>query len=266
VVWPENSTAVDPFTDAHDHDAITIASQQLGAPILVGAMVNTAGGRTVANSGIVWEPDGSTEQRYVKHHPVPWGEYIPFRAQLGWLHFGDVFPARDMVRGTGTGPLDVGGVIVADAICFDIAHADVLTAQIRAGAEVVTVQTSNVTYRGSAQLRQQFDITRARAAESGRAIVVSSINGISGVIGPDGSSLQEAPLTDSASLEASLPRIASITPALRLGPWPARLAGLVLIAGVLATLRSRRRRRTVDSVEDTVPTRTTKAPGEDADE
>ena len=40
VVWPENSTAVDPFDDAETNAGIRAASSAIGVPILVGAIVD----------------------------------------------------------------------------------------------------------------------------------------------------------------------------------------------------------------------------------
>ncbi|WP_188834852.1 apolipoprotein N-acyltransferase, partial [Nocardioides deserti] len=78
VVWPENSTAVDPFADAATNAAIRRAVEAVGVPVLVGAIVD-AGETNVLNQGIVWDPVTGPGERYTKWHPVPYGEYIPFR-------------------------------------------------------------------------------------------------------------------------------------------------------------------------------------------
>ena len=33
----------------------------------------------VWNVGIVWDPEAGPTQMYIKTHPVPFGEYVPFR-------------------------------------------------------------------------------------------------------------------------------------------------------------------------------------------
>ncbi|WP_300682054.1 apolipoprotein N-acyltransferase [Nocardioides sp.] len=241
VVWPENSTAVDPLHDSEDHGVISQAVEAIGVPILVGAMIDD-GPTRVLNQGIVWEPDGTTEQRYTKRHPVPWGEYLPLRSVLGWLHFGTVLPGRNMVAGPRPTPLRIAGVSVADAICFDIAHDDVVLDQVGDGAQVVTVQTSNAAFRGTAQLRQQFDITRVRALETGRTVLVSALNGISGVIRPDGSAAQEVDGDGPATLRVDVPLRSARTPAVLAGAWTWRAMALVTLAGLVASgARGRRR-------------------------
>ena len=65
VLWPENSTAVDPFDDAETNAGIRAASAAIGVPILVGAIVD-GGPDQVLNQGIVWDPDTGAGDRYTK--------------------------------------------------------------------------------------------------------------------------------------------------------------------------------------------------------
>ena len=131
VLWPENSTAVDPFDDAETNAGIRAASSAIGVPILVGAIVD-GGPDQVLNQGIVWDPETGAGDRYTKWHPVPFGEYIPLRSVFTKYNFFDRLRevGRDMLSGTRREPLDIGGVKVADAICFDIAYDDGLYAQL----------------------------------------------------------------------------------------------------------------------------------------
>lgn len=234
MLWPENSTAVDPFGDELANSGISRAVAAIGVPVLVGAIVDGPRPDAVLNQGLVWLADGSTEERYTKRHPVPFGEYVPFRSQLSGLKIGrlDMIP-RDMIAGTRTRPLDVAGTRVVDLICFDVAFDDSVTAQVRNGGQMVTVQTSNATFTGSSQLQQQFTISRARAMETGRTVVVASTNGLSGVIGPDGAVLDQlAPRTTDIAV-AQVPLVDEQTPAVRYGS----LIGQVLsLAGVAAVI------------------------------
>ena len=43
-------------------------------------------------------------------------------------------------------------------ICFEIAYGDVVEAVVDGGAQVITVQTNNATYQGTAQPEQQLQI------------------------------------------------------------------------------------------------------------
>lgn len=135
VLWPENSTAVDPFSDRSTRDGIDRATAAIGTPVLVGAIADSARHDEVLNQGLVWNEDGVVTDRYTKRHPVPFGEYIPLRKQLSGLRVGrlDIIP-RDMTPGSRTRPLDISGAKVADLICFDVAFDDSVTQQVNRGA------------------------------------------------------------------------------------------------------------------------------------
>lgn len=186
VLWPENSSDIDPFLDTSVAADISAAARAVGVPILVGAVTTTLDDPDrVWNVGIVWDPDRGPTQMYIKTRPVPFGEFIPFRDQLAPLigRFDRV--PRDFEAGDTPGNLTIAGVPVGNVICFEIAYGDVVEAVVDGGAEVITVQTNNATYAGTAQPDQQVAIERMRATETGRTILVAATSGISAVISPE---------------------------------------------------------------------------------
>ena len=237
VLWPENSTAIDPFRDAQTNSAIRTASAAIGVPILVGAIVD-AGPEHVLNQGIVWDPVSGAGDRYTKRHPVPFGEYIPAR-DLFTRQFGRLAEIpRDMLSGTRKTPLRVADIEVADAICFDVAYDDGIYAQVNRGAQLLVVQTSNATFIHTDQIDQQFAITRLRAIETGRWLAVASTNGVSGVIAPDGRVVASAAPRTQQVLVEQVGLVDGITPAVRLGAWPGRFLIALTAVGLLLTLAS----------------------------
>ncbi|HEY8479982.1 MAG TPA: apolipoprotein N-acyltransferase, partial [Spirillospora sp.] len=82
VVWPENASDLDPYADPEAYNAIDGAVRDVGVPVLVGALTDTPDGKKVENRGIVWDPRSGPGDYYVKRHPVPFGEYLPFRDVL----------------------------------------------------------------------------------------------------------------------------------------------------------------------------------------
>ncbi len=227
VIWPENSTTRDPFKDPGLNAAIARAVAAVDVPVLVGAIVDGPRTGTVLGQGIVWTPQGSTPadtpERYAKHHPVPFGEYIPLRNEL-FLDFVrrlDLVP-RDMIPGTRRTPMQVGPARVADSICYDIGYDDAIYAQVTEGADLAVTQTSNAFYIFTDQVDQQFAISRVRAVETGRWMVVASTNGISGIIGPDGAVVARAGVREQAVLVERVDLITTDTPAVRLAPWLGR--------------------------------------------
>ena len=246
VLWPENSTATNPITDPQSNSGIWSAARAVGVPVVVGGLPESADHQRVLNQGIVWDPVTGPGDRYTKHHPVPFGEYLPLRGLIGAHNFGGLRALDyDMVAGTRRTPLIVAGTRVADAICFDIAYDDVVDAQVRNGGRLLTVQTSNASFIGTPQVAQQFAITRVQAMTTGRYAVVASLNGLSGVIAPDGSVVATAPQRTRAVLDREVSLISGTTPAVWLGTRPGQVAaGLVLARLALAPVMLWRRRKT----------------------
>jgi apolipoprotein N-acyltransferase len=243
VVWPENATAVDPFRDRQVRDWIREASVAVRAPILVGAIVDAPRSDQVLNQGIVVDPVSGAGDRYTKRHPVPFGEYIPYRKYFPQRNFGrlDEVP-RDMVSGTRKAPLEIGGVLVADAICFDVAYDDAISEQVRRGARLLVVQTSNALFIHTGQIEQQFAISRLRALETGRTVVVAAVNGRSGVIGPDGDVVAAIEPRTRELLLQEVPLTTSTPPAMVVGPWLGRGSVVVALGALLWGVLPYRRR------------------------
>lgn len=204
VIWPESSTDIDPFNDPSAHADIQSAVDALGVPVLVGAMVDGPEPSDVLNQGIVWHPGSGPGERYSKRHPVPFGEYIPFRDLLAnYIQRLDQIP-RDMVPGTEPGVLRMNGITLADVICFEVAYDDVVRDAVTPATKVLVVQTNNATYMGTGQVEQQFAIARLRAIETSRPVVVAATNGVSGIIDQDGSVLERAPVRTRTVLTAQV--------------------------------------------------------------
>ena len=88
-----------------------------------------------------------------------------------------------------------GRPTVGVLMCFEVAYDGLLRDLVDDGADVIVVPTNNATYTGTGQVEQQFAMSRLRAIETGRYVVVASTNGISGIVAPDGSVVERAPST-----------------------------------------------------------------------
>jgi apolipoprotein N-acyltransferase len=245
VIWPENAVDIDPYADPQVAAALTASARAVGVPILVGAIIDAPGDPSrIANAGIVWTPDDGPTQMYVKRHPVPFGEYIPFRSLIAPLVGRLDRVPRDMTAGQEAGVLQAGSVRLGDVICFEVAYDDIVHDAVTAGGRVIVVQTNNATFAGLGQPEQQVAMSRLRAVEHGRAVLVAATSGISAVIGPDGAVVSEIGEADVGYLVETVPLRDSLTWADRLGQVPEWIAAaLGLAAMVWAALGRRGDRR-----------------------
>jgi apolipoprotein N-acyltransferase len=258
VVWPENSSDIDPLADQRAADLIQRAVDAVDVPVLVGAVVTKPDDdEYIWNTGIVWQPTSTGEPGpsdfYVKQHPVPFGEWIPFRSVLASLigRFDRV--PRDFAAGESTGVLQVGPARLGDLICFEVAYDELGRAAVRGegvrgelagqGARVLAVQTNNATYNLTGQPQQQLAMSRLRAVEHGRAILIASTSGITAVVRPDGTLDGEIGELASGSLVRTVPLRNDLTVSDRLGAAPELLAAAAaLVLWGMALLAGRRER------------------------
>ncbi|HUR14325.1 MAG TPA: apolipoprotein N-acyltransferase [Mycobacteriales bacterium] len=236
VIWPENASDLDPYTDPSAAALIDAAVRDVGVPVLVGA-VTDGPGRFVSNRGIVWDPVSGAGETYVKRHPVPFGEYIPFRSLARRVTAKVDLVPRDFAKGSAPGVLDIGPARVADVICFEVAYDGVVRDAVRGGGRLVVVQTNNATFGRSGETSQQLAMGRLRAVEHGRAVLVAATSGVSAVIAPDGRLVARTRVFSRDVLVEQVPLRSGQTLATRLGALPEYLLALLGLGAVVAGAR-----------------------------
>ncbi|WP_369138208.1 apolipoprotein N-acyltransferase [Modestobacter versicolor] len=246
VVWPENSSDIDPYANADAARVISRAAEAIGAPILVGAVVDGPG-RFISNTGIVWDPVTGPGETYVKRHPVPLAEYVPARP---FFRFFSPLVDRvtDFAHGTQDGNLTIAGANVGDVICFEVAYDGLVSDVVDGGAGMVVVQTNNATFGFTDESEQQLAMSRLRAVEFGRTVVVSATSGISAIVAPDGSLAERSELFTADTFVQQIAQRDSRTVAERLDAGPewvltALGVGAVLAVAVPGSVRRRTARR-----------------------
>jgi apolipoprotein N-acyltransferase len=191
VVWPENSSDIDPYADAAAAALIDEAARAVGVPVLVGAVVHGPG-RFNSNTAIVWDPRTGPGETYVKRHPVPFAEYIPLRTIARVVSDKVDLVAHDFAAGDRVGVLDVAGQRLGDVICFEVAYDGLVRDTVRHGARMIVVQTNNATFGRSSESAQQLAMSQLRAVEHGRTVLVAATSGISAIIAPNGTVVEQS--------------------------------------------------------------------------
>lgn len=245
VVWPENSSDIDPYQNADAARQISRAAEAIGAPVLVGAVVSGPG-EYISNTAIVWDPATGPGDTYVKRHPVPFAEYVPFRDFFRLFSDKVDLVRRDFAAGDEIGLLEMGGARIADVICFEVVYDGLVHDAVSEGAGMIVVQTNNATFGYSAESAQQVAAAQVRAVEFGRSVALASTSGISAVIAPDGSLAASSGLFESAVFVEEIAQRDAPTLAERLGAGPEWLlsalgAGALLVVLVRGAARRRSR-------------------------
>jgi len=254
VLWPENSSDIDPTQNPDAAQVIQRAADAIGVPILVGAILDGPGPTHVTNAGIVWEPSANAHpgpgERYVKRHPVPFGEYIPLRALARAVTSKVDLVRYDMAAGSGNGLLSQTPAPVGDVICFEVAYDGLVNSSVRAGAQLLVIQTNNATFGHSAETYQQLAMAKLRAVEHARTVVQVATSGKSAIIDPTGGVRAESgPLFTAATLVERVPLSRQTTLATRTGAGAEWLLVAVAAAGLLTAGAPAFRRRRGSTTE-----------------
>ncbi|MBT2367359.1 apolipoprotein N-acyltransferase [Streptomyces sp. ISL-10] len=245
VLWPENSSDLDPYRNADARLVIDEAVKAIGVPTVVGAVVTPETGK-LRNTLIEWDPRRGPVDTYDKRHVQPFGEYIPLRSFVRLLNSDVDRVQRDFGPGHEVGVFDLAGTRVGLVTCFEAAFDDAARDTVTHGAQLISVPSNNATFGRSEMTYQQLAMSRVRAVEHSRSVVVPVTSGVSAVITPDGEIVQRTGMFTPDALVAEVPLRSSLTPATRLGVWP-EAALLLLAAGALGkvaadAVRDRRRR------------------------
>ncbi|MBV7293932.1 apolipoprotein N-acyltransferase [Corynebacterium sp. TAE3-ERU16] len=247
VVWPENSADVNPFADAQARKLVDEAVSSAGAPVLVGTLTTDDVGDR--NTVVVFDPVTGPGEWHHKKYLQPFGEWMPYRELLRPLspyvdRAGDYKPGDGdgvvHVRVPATGEMIGVGVATCYEVAFDAAGRDA----VGAGARILTTPTNNATFGFSDMTYQQLAMSRMRALELDRAVVVAATSGVSAIIHPDGHVASSTRIFTPAVLTDTLPLRDRLTFAARHGSWievTLGIIGWICLFVVLVTGRTGRK-------------------------
>jgi len=246
IAWPE---APSPFRgwDPRFTSAMAALTQLTGATavagnIAAGVITGSAGvpAYTEYNSATVFAPNGQQIGRYDKIHLVPFGEYVPYRSVFFFAHhltqqIGDfgrgtrrfVFPTAD-------------GHSFGVFICYESVFADEVRLFARNGAQVLVNISDDGWYGDTSAPWQHLNMSRMRAVENRRWLLLDTNSGITAAIDPYGRVTQSAPRHVFTSLAAKYGYRSRLTFYTRYGDLFAYLCCVIVIAALaLALLRKK---------------------------
>jgi apolipoprotein N-acyltransferase len=247
IVWGESSTAVD-LTIAKNRaqlQQMDALSREDGADLLVN-QDTTVPGQGQEKVGVLISPAGILGQ-YIKTRLVPFGEYIPFRQQLGWLTKISRAAPANMIPGTGAHllyPTDRTGtpLPIGVLICFESAFPDMSRVETDRGAQLIVYQSATSTFQGTWGPDQHASLGAVRAAETGRPVVQAALTGVTAAFDARGRLLAWMGQSSHGVVivRLGLPAASARTVYDQFGdyvPWTA--VGIVLIAALVMFANSR---------------------------
>lgn len=187
IVWPETTTPFYLQSDTRFGPLVRLIPKETGAFLLTGSPAYEQKDKRIHyyNSAFLLSPTGETIGRYDKSHLVPFGEYVPLKRFLFFIHklvegVGDFAP--------GNGPrllsFNEGGFGVL--ICFESIFPEITRAFTREGADFLVNITNDAWFGNTSAPYQHMTQAAFRAVEARRFLVRAANTGISGIVDPVG--------------------------------------------------------------------------------
>ncbi len=239
-VWPETCIPINIDRSAEIYEYVTDLSQECGIPILVGLFTEVSPDSNADyNSIVVALPDGTVHDTvYNKRNPVPFGEFVPFRAivtaiipPLAEINTLD----EDIPAGEESVVFDLELGKVGSLICFDSIYEQNAIDSVNNGAELLAVSTNDSWFEDSRGVWMHHAQSQYRAIETGRCVVRSANTGVSSVISATGEVVEFLPALETGYVLETVTLRTERTPYMVLGNLFAYLCVALSMAGILAT-------------------------------
>ena len=145
--------------------------------------------------------------------------------------------AGNFQPGNDNGVVHMAGIPVGVATCYEVSFDGAFRSAVRGGAQILTSPTNNATFGFTDMTYQQLAMSRMRAKEYDRSVVVAATSGVSAIVAPDGRVEQRTGIFTSDALEAELPLSDTMTLSARVGPWVERILAILGLLSVAFTYR-----------------------------
>ncbi len=193
IVWPESPA---PFfiADPRLKQWLTALAQDTNSYLVVGSlgeMEDSKGQRHLLNSALVVDPHGTIVGRYDKIHLVPFGEYVPFQE---FLFFANKLTREvgDFGRGTERKVFDLNGTRAGTFICYESVFPGEVREFTANGAQVLINISDDMWYGETSAPWQHLQMSRMRAMENHRWLLLTTNNGTTASIDPFGRVVKQA--------------------------------------------------------------------------
>jgi apolipoprotein N-acyltransferase len=207
IVWPEAAATFEfqpddryPVGDAEDaafRNSLLQLARDLGKPILFGApALVTKDDRIIgfANRAYLVSALGEIAGWYDKIQLVPFGEYVPLRAVLGFFVNRIVHGMGDMIPGQQQTLFEVNGAKLSVLICYESIFPDLARRSVKEGADVMVNITNDAWYGTSSAPYQLLAMAAMRSVETKVPMIRVANTGISAIILNDGTITATTPL------------------------------------------------------------------------
>ncbi|MGH7411980.1 MAG: apolipoprotein N-acyltransferase [Candidatus Methylomirabilis sp.] len=194
IVWPETAA---PFFLRYEpalRGRVLDIAAETGSYLLVGSpdvepALAGAGGDRYHNSAFLISPERELLSKYDKIHMVPFGEYVPLKSILFFVH-RLAYGIGDFEAGRTYTVFRLPQGRFGATICYEVIFPDQVRRYVKEGADFLVNITNDAWFGRSAAPAQHLAIAALRAAENRRYLIRAANTGISAIVDPNGRILQ----------------------------------------------------------------------------
>jgi apolipoprotein N-acyltransferase len=143
-------------------------------------------GKQIYNSVISISPSGEVTSRYDKQHPVPFGEFLPFRPLLFPILRYVGYYDNEFTPNPDSRNIRIASFEAATAICFESTFPAFIRERVAEGADFILIVTNDGWFNDSDAPYQHLDQGIMRAVENRKYFIQAANTGLSAVIDPYG--------------------------------------------------------------------------------
>ncbi len=183
IVWPE--TAVPFFFQDNSHltEEVLDIARESGAYLIFGSPAYKEEMSRIRyyNRVFLLSPMGRLAGHYDKVHLVPFGEYVPLKRFLPFVH--RLVPAAgDFDQGKEVSPLKIPGLSAGALVCYEAIFPEISREHVKKGANILVNLTNDAWFGMTSAPYQHLIMSLFRAVETRRPLIRAANTGFSAFI------------------------------------------------------------------------------------
>lgn len=231
IVWSESALPVEMLTETYYRPFTQEKLSGFGATLLTGVYEGDH------NSVVAIDPRRGLTGKYDKVHLVPFGEFVPYRKQLGftpglkkWID--EKIYTEDLSPGAGFRAINTSQGKLGAMVCFESMLPAIARRLALEGSDMLFVVTNDAWFLRSPAAEQHIALARLRAIENRRWLAQAANTGISVIIDPSGKIIKQSSLFKREIINGVMRSNSDLSFYTRYGNLFTFLCALYLAAGI----------------------------------